>query len=153
MTIWTMEQVQQVRGLRIAMYVSDEALQRDHGDLVATARRQMARQLVAMARPFAVEVDPDDITLLSETGRMDLRLSCRWEPSTNAAILVGGPRDGERWAIQKVGEPLVMESLQSLPWLDQNATDGESIVHVDRVRYELAGWHEVERCWVYQAQA
>lgn len=149
-----MEQVGQVRGLYARMHLDVELEERSGGKASRAARDEMTRKLIDMAHLFAVEPHPEDFAIVAE--RSDetpwtVALSCAWQPTTNAAILRGGPRDGERWAMQRVGDPFVVEWMTSTPWLDaDDATHAEAAITTGRITYELAGWHETERVWIYE---
>lgn len=152
MTVWTMDQVRQVRGLGATVLLDAGMESQSQGQASEVAADKMARKLIDMAHPFAVEIHRDDLSIERESPASTpwtVRLTCRWQPTTNAAILMGGPRDGEKWAIQKVGDPLRVEVLGSTGWLDNSATSAESALSIYAMTYELTGWHEAERCWVY----
>ena len=151
--IWAMEQVRQVQGLRARCLVDLQDNEQSQGVAAEVAGGKMVRKLIDMAHPFAVEPHPDDFDFLAERPvetPWALTLSCRWAPRTNAAVLLGGPRDGERWAMQRVGEPFRVEVLATTPWFDTDDTHAEAAVTSRTVTYELAGWHETERCWIYE---
>lgn len=152
MTTWTMEQVRQVKGLRAAVHLDLELVDRSGGQAPIHAADKMVRKLIDMAHPFAVEPHPEDFDFIverpAETPWAAI-LRCHWAPRTNAAILQGGPRDGERWAMQRIGDPFTVEWLTETPWLDTDATHAEAAIIPGRITYELTGWHEGERAWVY----
>lgn len=151
--VWTLDQIEQVRGLYARAHLDSELEDRSGGAASRVARDKMTRKLIDMAHPFAVEPHPEDFAVIAERSDAHPRnvvLTCAWRPTTNAAILRGGPRDGERWAMQRVGDPFVVEWITGTPWLDADATHAEAAITTRTITYELAGWHETERCWVYE---
>lgn len=153
MSIWTMEQVRQVQRLRADAIIDDELVHR-HGDAALdTVRDKMVKTLVDMAHPFAVEPHHADFVLSRDElpdRPWQIRVRLQWAPTTNTVTLRGGARDGQRVTVRKVGDPLHVEILQETPWVNHDATHTEIAFDTNRVTYQLAGWHETERCWVYE---
>lgn len=151
--IWTMEQVAQARSLRATMRVAAEVVDRPGSeDLV---RGEIAKRLVDMAHPLGLELDASDMELLRTDDheavvRNEIEVHGRWNPSVTGAVLVGGPRDGERWALQRVGDPLRVEVLNQTPWRDESETAADAALSITYVEYVLTGWHEAERLWAYE---
>lgn len=152
MTTWTMEQVYSVGQIRAKCHLDRELEDRTGGEASSVARDKMAKRIIAMGRPLGVEIHAGDLEFVAETSAevpWSVTVAARWNPSTNGVELRGGPRDGERWAVQKVGDPFFVEAIQSTPWLgDEEAS--EVALGVRRFTYELAGWNESERLWVYE---
>lgn len=153
--IWTMEQVQQVRGLRAEVAVDVELVERYGERVLDEVAGQMAKRITDMAHPFGVEIDStrrDDFEVVWEkrdvapwtaTGRL------RWNPSTHTAELRGGHLDGQRYELREIGEPFRVARPAITPWFDAEADDtSAALVEIADV-YEVVGWHEQDHVWVY----
>jgi hypothetical protein len=155
-TTWTLAQVAQAEGLRASVVVADEVIRRDPEHAQAFAEDEMAKRLTSMAHPFGIELHRDDFEVIWEcdeatpwqvTGRM------RWHPTTNAVELRGGHLDGQRWATQRVGDPFRVLRPATTPWWsDADETEATAAITEIVDTYELVGWREDERVWVYEAR-
>ena len=147
MTTWTLEQVKQVRGLRAHMTVDAELVER-HGDEARNeVATEMAKHLTHMAHTFAIELHWDDLEVQWSDVQDEpwhLAADMRWCPPTKTVELHGGHLDGQRYAIQHVGEPVRVPR----PMYTQ-VDHPEDVITALADTYELVGWREDERVWVY----
>lgn len=147
---WTRRQVEQVSALRAEAFVAAEVLARARLDVMHATRTRLARALVDAAHPFAVELHPDDLQFSEEdTGDFrGVRVRAAWAPQTHTAEFVGGHFDGRILEIPEVGHPLVTAPPEEFGWSEP---DEPVAATPRRVVYDLAGWHETERRWIYEA--
>ena len=153
---WTLRQIDQARRLYAEAQVADEMVHRHGEDVVLEATRgELFKALRGLAHPFAIELDAGDLELLAlrdPTTPWHVTVKARWNPSTNACELRGGPRDGEVIAHQRPGEPLFLPRIAPLPHLVNDDATSAASGRADLAdRYELAGWSETHRRWVYEA--
>lgn len=158
MTTWTMEQVHQVERLYAEMVLDGKFFHQDginrKVDIEEFSNKEMGKQLVEMGHPLGVEMNPQDFEVVwyrDEAKPWAVIGKMRWQPKTNIAELRGGHLDGTRYALRKIGDPFKAHRPEALPWKDKSevATSSEFTVVTDI--YELVGWREDERVWVYQA--
>lgn len=145
MTTWTMEQVRHARGLRARAEVDAVDVERYGDDIRSAAASKMARSLIHMAHSFAIElcVDDFDVTWSDIDGEpWRVAADMRWRPSMRPVELRGGHLDGQRYNIKHIGEPLRVP---------RPAHPGD-LTPAFADTYELVGWREDERVWVYEAR-
>ena len=151
---WTLRQIDQARGLRGRLYVWDDVIRQHEDEVMGATRGELAEALKQMAHPFAIDIHEGDLeftTWRDETVPFAVRVDCRWNPTTNACEMRGGPRDGEVWANQHPGEPLKFAVLESTPWYAaDDTTEADAALTTRTVVYVLAGWSETHRRWVYE---
>ena len=151
MTTWTLEQVKQVRGLRAHMTVDAELVER-HGDAARDAvATQMAKHLTRMAHTFAVELHWDDLEVQwSDVPKEPWHIAAdmRWRPPTKTVELHGGHLDGQRYGLEHVGESIRVPKPAPFAWLPADLNPGDLVPDLADT-YELVGWREDERVWVY----
>lgn len=156
MTTWTLEQIAQARRLRASLVIDAEILDRYGEEVCREAEGEMAKRLTHMAHPFGIELgtarddyeivwERDDATPWHVTGRM------RWNPSTSTAELRGGHLDGQRYALQRIGDPFRVPRPAVTPFFDEDATHASAAMTEMADTYELVGWREDEHVWVYAA--
>lgn len=153
MTTWTMTQVAQAKRLYAKVTLDGTLIPRpeDADAVTQGAEREMFKQLVNMAHPFAIELHPGDMeTSWSRPADRPWHIDgeMRWRPSTNCVELRGGHLDGQRYAIQRIGDPLRVRRPALSPWLG-SGTKTEAVLMEIADTYELVGWREDERVWVY----
>jgi hypothetical protein len=154
MTTWTREQIGQAERLTAKVALDDSLLTR-HPEVAEYAADKMARQLTHMAHPFAIELHRDDFEVQwtrDDATPWQVMGEMRWRPTTNAVELRGGHLDGVRYAVQKVGEPLRIPRAATTPWWTENEESATAGVTGMADTYELVGWREEERVWVYEAR-
>lgn len=159
MTIWTRQQVEQVRGTRTTTLVDKVSIARGVG-VVAATQGVMLKAFVAYCHPFAVEVHPGDIVFTVEDEerpsdaphRMPhaVRVTARWSPSTNEAEFVGGPMDGQTCALRDIGRPVEVAVRRAILLGHERAQHPADAITFDRVLYAPDGWNEATRRWVYR---
>lgn len=155
MTTWTMDQVRRAESLRASLVVDAELIARDPDFVRDAAVHEMAKYMAHLGHPYGLELHEGDFEAIWErsdstpwqvTGRL------RWHPRTNAVELRGGYFDGQRYAVRVVGEPLRVPRVATTPWLEADAGTAEAALTEMAETYELAGWREDERVWVYEAR-
>lgn len=148
MTTWTLEQIRQAEGLRFKVAIDTDHAHVD--EMKRAAASKMARGLVSEAHAFAIELHEADLSLQwttdddqpwREWGVM------RWHPNVREVELCGGPEDGQRLEIQRVGEPLRVAVMA--PWNPYEVTSEPDVLLPSSITYKLTGWREDERVWVY----
>lgn len=153
MTTWTLDQINQAERLRARLVLDDGMVQRD-AEVQEYAADEMAKQLIHMAHPFGIELHRDDFEVQwtrDDATPWQVMGKMRWRPATQTVELRGGHLDGQRWAVQKVGEPLLVPRPAVMPWLDESTETSATAVTKIADTYELAGWREDDRVWVYEA--
>jgi len=153
MATWTKEQVARVARLRVTVRVDAELVVRDRDDaVVAAAKERLAGQLGEMAHAFGVDTSAEDLEFVAvdePNVPHSFRLDCRWNPSTNAAELRGGPLDGRVYAVRRIGDPIEVPVMAESPWLESEHSS-EAYLSPARLMYEFTGeWDETDRRWVY----
>lgn len=152
MTTWTIEQVRNVKGLRVTAALSQEQLARGYIDVQLATNERMAKQLIEAARTFGVEVNPADTEVRWSRDDEEPwveRGTLRWGPATREVELRGGHHDGLRLQVDTVGTVILMATPREVDW---EATEPTEVLapHVDQ--YHLDGWREDERVWVYSTR-
>jgi hypothetical protein len=153
MTTWTMTQVTQAKGLfaKVALGVAPLTRTKNADAVTQETGREMFKQLVNMAHPFAIELHPGDMEVrwsrpADRPWHIDGEM--RWRPSTNCVELRGGHLDGQRYAVQRVGDPLKVMRPAPPVWQREDINPTDTITTMTDT-YELVGWREDERVWVY----
>lgn len=153
MTAWTMNQVRQARGLRAVARVDAATLDRYGDDARESAVSKMARKLREDAHAFAIELDDRDFEVQwfkIEGQPWDMEVRVQWSPATTEVELQGGPVDGMRVTIPHVGDALRVPRFDDpVAMLDADAHCPTAVIPDLADTYELVGWREDERVWVY----
>ena len=152
MSTWTLEQVAQVKRLRARLVVDDEVILRQPDAAQRFAEDELAKALTNMGHPLGVEIHRGDFAVewhQSVEAPWQMVGVMRWRPTTHTAELRGGHLDGQRYAIRNVGEPLRIPRPAVTPWLDTDLTHATAAVTEMVDTYNLVGWREDERVWVY----
>lgn len=139
MKVWDLETMTHVLGLRSKQIVHDREVV-DAPDVVAffsEVRQRTAAELIKQGQRIGVRIDAGDI-VHEQVERQDVgiwsqHVTARWSPTNRVCELRGGAGDGAEIHTQ-VGQVV----RYPIP-----GTRGE-------VAYELAGWDQRRRCWVYQ---
>lgn len=160
MTTWDMDTVHRVGRLGVRMYASAYEIAVARVDVLEHARRKAAMQIVDAAHALAVEVHPDDVSLVETEGPDDavlVRLDMRWSPGWRDAgaevqvELRGGAADGTLFAVrpQQLHQGIVLHKpMPSLNLADVDQIGPTRSLLSRTEHYQLAGWREVERRWV-----
>lgn len=155
MTTWTMDQVRHASRLRAQLEVDAALIARDSDNVKGAAENEMAKKVIAMGHPFGIEINHADLEAVwtrEDNKPWVVAGVMRWNPRVATAELRGGHLDGQRWALREVGEPLRVPIDTMTPWLDSAATETFAATVSMTLTYELVGWREDERVWVYQAR-
>jgi hypothetical protein len=150
---WTLDQIRQVRSLYANARVDIEALERDAEAVMNATRHKLAKMLQHEARPFAVELHAGDLEFdecREDSAPFTITIRSRWNPTTNEIVLSGGRNDGQAMAIQKVGDPIRIPVLNALDAFMSEDTHPATEISMNHDTYELAGWAEHDRRWVYE---
>ena len=156
MSVWTLRQIDQARGIHAKAEVDDTTLARHHDDVLNNLHHELAKAIRQIGQTFAIEIHPADVRL-SEGPAVDappftVEVQARWEPQVATVELRGGWKDGERMEyrdapqpirIPKPPPPLMMSALE-------NAYPTDPIDVADT--YTCTGWHEQHRHWIYEAR-
>lgn len=155
MTTWTMAQVHAASRLRASVVVDAELIARNPEPVQRKVAGKMGDRLIDMGHPLGIEIHPGDLEVVWETSDerpWEVTGRARWNPRTHEAELLGGHLDGQRYAIRNVGEPLRVPRPAVSPWFDHDAARSEATLAEIADTYELAGWREAERVWIYEAK-
>ena len=155
MATWTMDQVRQASRLRAHLEVDDALIARDPENVKSAAEDELAKKVTSMGHPFGLEINRADLEAawtVDDSKPWVVTGTMRWKPPVATAELRGGHLDGQRWALRKVGEPLRVPIQTMTPWFDTDATEATAATVDMSVTYELVGWREDERVWVYEAK-
>lgn len=155
--IWDLKTLERVRGLRSRRDV-DEALLFKGGpvSVIAGARRELARELIAMGEPYGAIIHPGDLAFhesKSPSVPFTVSVECQWWPESDAVRIVGGPLDGQEWYLpNNKFEPFHYLPPPTEP--AHSAAGGERIARVDsRIRtMTVCGWSEESRRLLYAAE-
>lgn len=153
MTTWSRETISKVSHL-YSEITADNSLynvnQRGVGDAEAHVKERVAKEFVdRCAKEYDVTVHFEDLVFVSRRNEDHAWLTTvkvRWAPDTPAIELRGAhPRDGLMLALQRAPHsPLVMDHF-SEPMVNG---DGP-FPSVTRELWEMSGWDEDRRHWVY----
>jgi hypothetical protein len=148
--IWDLATITRVKGSWTALDVHGEVLSVD--GVREAARYRLARAFIHEAHALGVDVDVDDVVYNEAPREMErggeVTIRACWRPRTNEIEFVGGGVDGRIMAIRRPGEPYLVPRRPSLGSFTDPAELVTPTLIVDR--YELAGWHETERRWIYK---
>ena len=151
MAIWSLRQMEQVRGAYVRAHVAHEQIERGDTVLLAT-RERLARELVEFCRPFAVELHEGDVCFkqwTSESVPFTEVVTACWRPTTHEAEFFGGHADGKVLEVENVGQHLLLPTEPEMDWRDPPA--GPDLLTPNAVTYRLDGWDETARRWVYRS--
>lgn len=98
---------------------------------------------------YGVEIHSGDLQLFKEddfTSFMGYRFTVRWRPTTHAVQFRVGPEEGWIAQVADLGLTVEVPIGQYLSGPDPGI---EPFGKVDLVPYRMAGWNEMERCWVF----
>ena len=147
---WDMDTVGKVRNLMCDAAVSMEMPSGAH----EAARLKAAEILKREAQTFAVDLCLGDVTFgITELPDFHaVRYRARWRPATREVELVGGASDGRILQVERVGDSMrAIKPPPTLTWVCPT-DDALTTLEPNYETYELAGWREVERRWVYQVR-
>lgn len=152
MTIWTLEQIHRVRGLRASQAVSMTEIDLAP-EAVGYTKDLIFKQLASAAHAHAVELHQDDITFTTSDDDTTLarRFTGRWAPATREVVIEGGEHDGTTMTVPDL-RPIRLALRRRAAWAPE--ADATSTVSAEDTRLvSLAGWNETERHWIYRQDA
>jgi hypothetical protein len=148
--IWTLEMLHSVERLGMSMEL-DIATLYGYPEAKERTKHEMSQRMVRFAHPLGVEIHPEDIAFREEEQAFSLKLYARWRPTTTLVEFRGGYVDGQRMtaAPDLIGQPIRVPAREPVTF----ALTKEEMVPrpSDPLQYDLAGWHEQERHWIYDA--
>jgi len=148
MTTWTLEQIKSARSLRCQARVDTASA--EGSDLLLGVRDELYRVLGRMAHTYAIEIHGGDVEF-TETpdGKLPwlVDVTCRWRPSTHVIELRGGYVDGDVLEFERAPEPIMVPVHNPPVW--ESADTVLSAYAALSLCYEVSGWNETERRWVY----
>lgn len=145
MATWTLQQIDQVEGMYVR-FVLDRI-----GEL-EKATQKASRKFIVDAHPLGVMVDSRDLVYDVGPGPNGTQLvTGRWRPMTAHVELLGGSRDGEvlAYAYAAIGRRLELPIADDLPWFAAER-DARVRVLAPTEFYDLVGWREGSRRWLYR---
>ena len=151
MTIWDLAKVGEVYRMQVDALVDIEMLQRSgaYTNVPQITVDAMIEQLLEGIHTLAVEADMLDFRLKNWTdqARDAQHYQVRWSPRTkNAGIeLVGGPKDGELLTVEDINDPVFFADQLAFDWGKTRPEDPAWRT----LTYELSGWHEQQRHWMF----
>lgn len=152
MTVWTLPQITQARGLRGEASVDAELVERHGEDVLQEATYEAARRLIRMAETFAIVPHPDDFQYARTESDHPFAVKIRvwWEPSSKVIEIADHTElDGQVMEFERAPEPLMVAAAPPQPWLVETVDPMEPIA-IQTIQYDLAGWREQERHWIYR---
>lgn len=124
------------------------------GEFVTTLRRRAIAKLNDLAASYAVDLTADDVVYTMLPGRPDAwgcnLYRCRWEPSSLAAELRGGPKDGQVLQLASPRQQIVFQVLAP-DWRSAAAADPGGLIPKVRYVYERTGFNLATRAQVFTA--
>lgn len=148
---WDLDTIGKVRCLYSEGWVDQFLAQRAQVDVVALTRETLADILVREAHALAVEIHPGDLEFRdapSDSVPFTIHVQARWAPKTNEIELRGGHVDGTVMAWQWIGEPIRIPRPSSPIHMPADALYPATSV----LTFEMVGWSESSRRWVYAAR-
>lgn len=148
MSTWTLDQIRQASRLRAEMVLDAEL-----DGAQPEAAEEMAKKLIDMAHPLGIELGlhPDNYEVVwevDESKPWEIRGRMRWHPSTHEVELRGGHLDGQRYTLERIGEPFRVPRSTPPVWAEREPLGPAEQTSLSDV-YELAGWSEDARVWIY----
>lgn len=152
MTTWTLEQVHNVHRAAASGSVDRTAAasRREYTAALTCLREHLVDHLIDVTRTHAVDVHRGDVATHVADTLTVTTLTAVWAPITKQVELVGGPEDGELWEVPDVWATLLVPIHRALSMTNRALSVGD--VHVPMSRYDVDGWREVERRWVFAYQ-
>lgn len=149
--IWTLAMVQDVERLGMAIQL-DKGLLHRYPEAKERTQQEMTRKLVRLAHPFGVEINPADVAFHESEEPFGLKIYAQWRPATTLVEFRGGHIDGQRMTVT----PELIRKPIRIPRLESNLFRPEEEALLpgtmsEPLQYDLAGWHEEERHWIYDA--
>lgn len=164
--IWDRELMSVVsasRYRRVSSY-ADEFAYRDRDQLLIHLRRQCMYDFIyseskrhgVTVSTVDIEVWDDHEPILTHDGQSTnvtrYVMNARWRPTSNEVLFVDGPIGGRVWQLepQRIGQAIVALEAPIEPWFahDDNREYETLIAH--KVIYELAGWDDEARQFIYR---
>jgi hypothetical protein len=152
MSVWSREQISQARGIRARARIDQTLAVRARLDVMSATRQKMFKNMADIGHSFAIELSPTDIQFReAEADGFTIEVVGWWEPQVNEVEFRGGPHDGQRMAIEKPGQPVRLYLPPPMPALLNEGQSEPTSLTNDIATYDVTGWHEQERVWIYEA--
>ena len=149
--IWNLEVTNAVLGLGCDYRLPNEAMYRyiNTEAMVEQILQDLRRTLMEAAFTCAVELNPFDIVIdrFSDEILDATRFRCRWRPSTKEIIMWGGPADGQMLTVENPYQIIRIPVMPNISLAQMPATPE---VLPEALNYEMAGWNEDKRHWVFR---
>lgn len=154
MATWTRRQIGQVSGLKTSAWLDEYSIVSTGGNALEWTKNRLCRMFITEARTFAVEVHAADVqyreSQTDDEERQNIRrIDAYWQPATHEIELRGGEKDGEILAVRDVWQPVVFAVSRPVEWFSESLAPSPTSPAFDRVTYEMQGWREDERRWVF----
>ena len=151
--IWTRAMLYNVERLGLSMSIDPLSMDLANVDVKEGVQQLMARRMVDSAHPLGVEIHPEDVRFREIEGDFGTMLYARWAPSTTVVEFRGGHVDGQIMTVapQLLRGPIMIPRLAERVGFKREE-DGSYLstpVLLDHLQYDLAGWHETQRHWLY----
>lgn len=152
---WSMQQVRWVSALRTTLRVDLEQIESVPPGVGASAAGSLlSQELAKMAQPYGVDIDRQDVKVRQRPDEVtphSVLFTARWWPAvTEVELSVPGGTDGQVLQLREVGEPLVVSVHPTIGALRDKAP--EELVPQRKVVFELDGWNETHRRWIYRTR-
>ena len=149
--IWSLNVLNAVRGLQVSKSISDRMLISVYNpdELVKTTCKELLFTITEAGLTCAVELNPFDLTIerVHDPETLANRFLCHWQPTTEKTEIRGGAIDGQVVTVHALDSKLViplngaqLDVGQKMQWPPDPV-----LIEV----YELAGWDEEKRHWVF----
>ena len=152
--VWPMQTVYAVQRLRAHLDIDRLTVERYGDDALDSAKSELVKVLQRLAESHAVMPHAMDFAFHREddASPFTLRLTAAWRPESKDVELHGGPADGQVFTLQRVGDPFLVPTLPSPMTFVTDETSSPALIP-HHLQYEIAGWHEGSRRWVYRPRA
>lgn len=173
--IWDLRTIDTIESL-YSRYIEHDMARNAYRNPKAVAEhlhRRLADEFMRAAQVYAVDVHPGDLEAHSEPYYVDHRprkikgglyavdmvgshngepvpmgvlYEMRWRPKTLTALFQGGPMDGQYVDLNEVTLQHRAIDVEVITDVDFMGAEG---VRTDKFTYDLTGWHERGRHWVF----
>lgn len=149
--IYTKKEVDHIRGYRVDIGVTDEMLStaQNVASLMSELYSRMRHQLT---ESVVLRIDTSDIEIY-ESKRYPHRCitvyEAKWAPKSHFVKLIGGPWHDKTVSFPGAPDSPLLIAEQKKPSVVSDY-DEVKIDLSDKVRYEMNGWDNEKRTWIYE---